>query len=80
MPEVVRRESVEIEELGRRICAEYRELPGLQLTIAQVCRLWSADPSVGRQTLDALVETAFLRRCGPHYMRADAGTRQRNWQ
>ena len=78
MPDMVQQQSEIDEELGRRICAEYRELPGLQLTIAQACRLWSADRNVGRQTLDALVEAAFLRRCGEHYVRADAGY-QRNW-
>ena len=41
-----------LRELTRRIQAEYAEMPGLSVTLAQAQRLWDID----RQTL----ETAFM--------------------
>jgi hypothetical protein len=61
------------EELWRRVCGEYLEMPGLQLTLEQACRLWNTDLTVSQRVLDALVETAFLRRSGSVYVRADSG-------
>jgi hypothetical protein len=60
-------------ELWLRICGEYMEMPGLQLTLEQACRLWNTSQSTGERVLDALVESAFLRRSGRHYVRADSG-------
>jgi hypothetical protein len=59
--------------LAERVRGEYREMPGLQLTLAQACRLWNTDVTVSQHVLDALVETAFLRRSGTRYVRADSG-------
>ena len=59
-------------QLRKRIEAEYRDMPGLQLTLRQACRLWDADPEIGRDVLEALVAAAFLRRDGVHYVRVDA--------
>ena len=59
--------------LVERVRGEYREMPGLQLTLAQACRLWNTDLTVSQQVLDALVETAFLRLSGTRYVRADSG-------
>jgi hypothetical protein len=71
MPDLLHERSVEIDEgLCRRICAEYRELPGLQLTVAQASRLWNTDISIARQALDALVDRACLHRDGSLYVRA----------
>lgn len=60
-------------DLSRRVRGEYLEMPGLQLTLPQACRLWSVDPAAGRQLLDTLVAASFLRLNGAHYVRADTG-------
>ena len=60
-------------QLWARICAEYLEMPGLRLTLPQASRLWNTDLEVSQQVLSALVNSAFLRRSGPHYVRADSG-------
>ena len=59
--------------LWERVQGEYREMPGLQLTLAQASRLWNTNITVSQAVLDALVETAFLRRSGSHYVRAERG-------
>lgn len=58
--------------LSRLVCGEYNEMPGLQLTIAQACRLWNTDLDTGLQVLDVLVDRGFLRRLGESYVRADS--------
>jgi hypothetical protein len=60
-------------DLCERVQGEYREMPGLQLTLAQASRLWNTNITVSQTVLDALVETAFLRRSGSHYVRAEGG-------
>jgi hypothetical protein len=45
-----------------RVKAEYRELPGLQLTPWQAQRLWGLDQVQCDAILKALVDEAFLRR------------------
>ena len=60
-------------ELRGRVRGEYLEMPGLQLTLAQACRLWNLSLAAGQQVLDGLVADAFLRRRGAHYVRADSG-------
>jgi hypothetical protein len=45
-----------------RIRGEFREMPGLKLTIAQAARLWQLDPDSSREFLDALVMDGMLRR------------------
>jgi len=59
--------------LWRLVCAEYREMPGLHLTLQQAARLWNTNVEISQHVLDALVGTAFLRRDGVHYVRADSG-------
>jgi hypothetical protein len=59
--------------LLRRVSGEYLEMPGLQLTLAQACRLWSLDAATGLAALEALVATSLLRRAGAHYVLADSG-------
>jgi hypothetical protein len=45
-----------------RIRGEFREMPGLKLTVPQAARLWHLDqPSIER-LLDALVADGLLRR------------------
>jgi hypothetical protein len=65
-------EAVDVGLLGL-VCGEYLEMPGLQLTLAQACRLWNIDAATGVATLEALVDRAFLRRSGSCYLLADSG-------
>jgi hypothetical protein len=48
------------DEILRRICGEYREMPGLRLRREQAQRLWGLDGQTCSQLLDALVQTGFL--------------------
>jgi hypothetical protein len=45
-----------------RVCAEFIEMPGLQLTFQQATRLWGLEPQICRQVIDNLVLSGFLRR------------------
>ena len=45
-----------------RVRAEYREMPGLCLTVPQACRLWQIDATTCTRILDVLVVERFLRR------------------
>jgi hypothetical protein len=47
--------------LIERVLGEYREMPGLALTIDQARRLWSCDPVLCRRVADVLVERRVLR-------------------
>ena len=47
--------------LVERIRGEFREMPGLQLTLAQAQRLFGLDPTACRQVIEALVDASFLR-------------------
>lgn len=49
-----------IEELLRRVRAEFLEMPGLRVTRAQARRLWSLEPALCEAVLAALVEANFL--------------------
>ena len=46
--------------LAARVRGEYSEMPGLQLTVAQACRLWQIDTSTCEILLDELVREGFL--------------------
>ena len=46
--------------IAERIRGEFREMPGLTLTVAQARRLWSLDSSTCSEVLTELVETGFL--------------------
>jgi hypothetical protein len=48
------------EHLRDRIRGEYLEMPGLQLTAAQMQRLGAMDRSICQTVLDALVDEHFL--------------------
>jgi hypothetical protein len=50
------------EALLSRVCAEFIEMPGLQLTFEQARRLWGLEPNVCRQVIEELVSCGFLRR------------------
>ena len=48
------------DELARRIRGEYREMPGLSLTIPQACRLWNLDRTVCEVVLQTLLDEGFV--------------------
>lgn len=50
------------DRLCERILAEYREMPGLQLTAAQAARLWALERGPCEQILQTLVAARRLRR------------------
>ena len=52
------------EQLLRRICSEFAEMPGLRLTRRQARRLWGLDEETCIRILDWLVEAKFLRLTG----------------
>ena len=47
--------------LVERIKGEFREMPGLQLTLVQAQRLFNLDATACRHVIDTLVKTSFLR-------------------
>jgi hypothetical protein len=48
------------ESILQRICGEYLEMPGLQLTRKQAQRLWGLDEETCARALKFLVESGFL--------------------
>lgn len=50
------------EGLLLRIRAEYREMPGLRLTVAQAARLWALDRDTCEAALERLAHMNYLRR------------------
>lgn len=55
-----------------RAKAEFMEMPGLRLTLAQAQRLWAIDRALCDAVLAALVETRFLVQSGKaSFIRAD---------
>ncbi|HOC16831.1 MAG TPA: hypothetical protein PKK95_01110 [Vicinamibacterales bacterium] len=54
--------ALRIRETLERIQGEFRELPGLRLTLAQAQRLWRLDKNVCDALLAALVDARFLAR------------------
>lgn len=46
--------------ITERVRGEFREMPGLTLTVAQAGRLWSLDAPTCNKVLDGLVEAGFL--------------------
>jgi hypothetical protein len=62
------------EALMRRVRGEYREMPGMRLTVDQAMRLWMLDRKTCTGVLDSLVEARFLEQDGSgRYRRAHSG-------
>ena len=61
--------------LCTRIIGEFLEMPGLNVTIPQACRLWSIGRPQCVRILDTLIASGFLRRSGDGYVRAATGRR-----
>ncbi|MCL4846073.1 MAG: hypothetical protein KJ066_06050 [Acidobacteria bacterium] len=51
-----------IESLVRRVRSEYREMPGLQLTPLQFCRLFGMSPAESEDVIACLIADHFLLR------------------
>ena len=51
---------IEVDALATRIRAEYREMPGLQLTFAQARILWQLDAPTCSAVLQRLIDEGFL--------------------
>jgi hypothetical protein len=58
-----------------RIHAEYREMPGLKLTLAQASRLFNIEPVRCGRALEALVSAGVLRTDGRAFVHARDGRR-----
>ena len=58
----MRTESTIDPHLLERVRSEYREMPGLCLTLEQAARLWSLDRTTCAALLDVLVSAGFLAR------------------
>ncbi len=58
----------------RQIRGEYREMPGLKLTVAQASRLWHVDASRVERMLEVLVADGVLRRTltGAYLVRSES--------
>ena len=57
--------------ITERVRGEFREMPGLTLTLAQAGRLWSLDTATCAEVLSHLVRTGFLcRRADGAFCRA----------
>lgn len=61
--------------LCTRIVDEYLEMPGLNVTVPQACRLWSTDRTQCTKLFDTLLDSGFLRKSGDRYARADRSRR-----
>jgi hypothetical protein len=48
--------------MTERVRAEFLEMPGLRLTLAQAARLWGMSPDLCQRVLDELILAGFLRR------------------
>jgi hypothetical protein len=53
-----------------RIRSEYREMPGLCLTLLQARRLWALDEGTCSRVLSNLVSEGYLRQSAAGYVRA----------
>lgn len=65
----------EDEDVRARIHAEYREMPGLSLTLAQASRLFNIEPVRCGRVLEALVSGGVLRTDGRAFVHARDGRR-----
>jgi len=63
MPAIGRQRSTpRFDELIVRVRGEYREMPGLSLTLPQAQRLWGLEGATCQTLFERLVDARFLRR------------------
>jgi hypothetical protein len=60
-PKVALRTTMTFAAVVDRVRAEFVEMPGMQLTLAQATRLWNLGPDDCRSVIDTLVDSGFLR-------------------
>lgn len=63
------------QDLCTRVTAEFREMPGLKLTVPQASRLFSIEPKQCERVLGALVHAGHLAADGPAFACAGHGRR-----
>ena len=63
------------DNLRDRVRGEYREMPGLRLTVAQAARLFNLEAGQCGQVLDTLVTDGALCTNGREYFGPNAGRR-----
>ncbi len=61
--------------IGARIRAEFREMPGMRLTLAQASRLFNLDATHCARVLESLVTAGALWSNGREYLGPNAGRR-----
>jgi hypothetical protein len=66
-----------LDVLIARVRGEYCEMPGLQLTVTQACRLWQVDTRTCEMLLEQLVHEEFLCKTAKGAYAAAATTRRR---
>jgi DNA-binding IclR family transcriptional regulator len=62
-------------DLHLRVLAEFREMPGLRLSLAQASRLFDIEPGRCRRVLGTLVEARCLVIDGDEFATADSARR-----
>lgn len=62
-----------VHDLNAMVRAEYLEMPGLCLTVAQAARLWNVGRDECLQTLESLTKAGFLSRSKDQYLLAGTG-------
>lgn len=62
-------------ELHLRVLAEFREMPGLRLTLPQAARLFGLEPTRCQQVLRVLVDAGCLAMDGKDFASAGCGRR-----
>jgi hypothetical protein len=67
--------SHDVTDLVPLMRAEYLEMPGMRLTLAQAARLWNTDTVLCARALQNLVEIGFLCHIDDRYVRVDGGRR-----
>jgi hypothetical protein len=65
--------AIDERDLIRRIRAEYREMPGLSLTLPQAARLWQIDSIDCGRLLERLTDAGVLRLIHGRYLSSQAG-------
>ena len=69
-------ETTNLAAISLRIRAEYRDMPGLSLTLPQAARLWHLEPGVCEYLLEGLVAQGVLRKARGGYLTARTGSHQ----
>ena len=58
-----------VSDVTARCRGEFREMPGMRLTLPQAARFLGIDVDTCEKALEQLVDSGFLRKSGSAYMR-----------